>query len=101
MHYFPPFEIKKINNKSNNHTNKNCIKKNQKYSNIQKNISQIQKNISQRKQNIIKYISNLKYSNFSEKFELLNYINSGREALELYLKDLIKNVQIIIFVLNF
>ena len=81
MHYFPPFEIKKINNKSNNHTNKNCIKKNQIYSNIQKNISQIQKNISQRKQNIIKYISNLKYSNFSEKFELLNYINSGSSGV--------------------
>ena len=75
MNYFSSkIEIKKFGIKSNNSKQKKPIK------NIQINFNQIQKNNLQKKV-ILKFLSNRRHSYFSEKFELLNYINSGSSGI--------------------
>ena len=67
-------KIKKGNRKQFNKKINKLINKNKVFINIQNNFSLIQKNI-------LRYVSNNKNTNFSEKFELLNYINSGSSGV--------------------
>lgn len=74
-------DIKKVNRKQYNQKINKLINKNQVFINIQNNFGLIQKNILENKYIILKFVSNNKSSNFSEKFELLNYINSGSSGV--------------------
>ena len=73
---------KKGNRKQPHKSNKTkLINKNKLFLNIQRNINQIQKNYLQKKYIILKFLSSEKCSCFTEKFELLNYINSGSSGI--------------------
>ena len=79
MYEFSPIEA--LNRKSFNSNKKEIINKNNHLINIQKNLAQIQQNHLQNKLIILNFLCNNKCSNFSEKFELLNYINSGSSGI--------------------
>ena len=73
---------KKGNRKQLHKSNKTkFINKNKLFLNIQNNINQIRKNNLQKKYIILKFLSGEKCSCFTEKFELLNYINSGSSGI--------------------
>ena len=73
--------IEAPNRKSFNSSKKEIINKNNRLINIQKNLAKIQQNHLQNKLIIFNFLCNNKCSNFSEKFELLNYINSGSSGI--------------------
>ena len=82
MHDFSPTEIKDAINKTFDSNKKEIINKTKNFINIQNNLSQFQQKCLKNKFIILKFLSNQKrYSIFSEKFELLNYINSGSSGV--------------------
>ena len=82
MYDCSPIKSKKGNRKQPHKSNKTkLINTNKLFLNIQNNINQIQKNNLQKKYIILKFLSSEKCSCFTEKFELLNYINSGSSGI--------------------
>jgi calcium-dependent protein kinase len=81
MHDFSSSKIKNSNHKILQSKANKIINKSQVYNNIKKNIKRIQQKIIHNKYIIIEFLSNQKCSYFSEKFELLNYINSGSSGV--------------------
>jgi len=74
-------KLKKVNHRILQSKASKLINKSQIYINIKNNINKIQQNIINNKFYIIDFLSNQKCSYFSEKFEILNYINSGSSGV--------------------
>ena len=74
-------KLKKVNQRILQSKASKLINKSQIYINIKNNINKIQQNIINNKFYIIDFLSNQKCSYFSEKFEILNYINSGSSGV--------------------
>ena len=81
MYDFSSSKIKKVNHEILQSKAKKLFNKSQVHNNIKKNIKRIQQKIIRNKYIIIEFLSNKKCSYFSEKFELLNYINSGSSGV--------------------
>lgn len=82
MFDFTSLEIEKVNQISYLPIQKNIFnKKNKLLIQIQKKFFNLRKKVIENKLEIIKNLANKKYSKFSEKFELLNYINAGSSGI--------------------
>ena len=74
-------KLKKVNHRILHSKASKLINKRQIFISIKNNIKRIQQNIINNKYFIIEFLANQKCSIFSEKFELLNYINSGSSGV--------------------